>query len=277
MGELMRTRFVVAAALVVAGGLALYLATRDVNRPAPSAARVNATYVTMAAYQRELARSTGQDRRIVLDRMIMDILFREQAQALHLGGGDGEMSRAELDQLRQRVLDTLVTPAELAVSDGEIEGYFRDHPAQFLVDEAMQVHGIFTSTNAPGDPQARARKALALLTAGTPFAEVASRYSDHPSKANGGDMGALAHGQLPAVVEDAVLQLAAGQTSGVLASPGGFFIIRVDALARQSQRTLASVREQIRAQLSLGRLEQTRRLAEEQLRQRAKIEIYVGS
>jgi peptidyl-prolyl cis-trans isomerase SurA len=84
-----------------------------------------------------------------------------------------------------------------------------------------------TTARTPEEARARLAEARAALEAGTPFEEVARRYSDDPSAAlNGGDLGLVAPGQLVPAFEDAAFALAPGETSGVVETPYGVHLIR---------------------------------------------------
>ena len=81
-------------------------------------------------------------------------------------------------------------------------------------------------------PQAR--------SAGSKFAQLASRYSDDPgSKSQGGSLGLSGRGQFVPAFEDAAWQLAPGGVSAVVKSQFGYHIIRRPPLAevRDSFRT----------------------------------------
>jgi peptidyl-prolyl cis-trans isomerase SurA len=73
----------------------------------------------------------------------------------------------------------------------------------------------------------KAEKARAELGSGMDFAKVAAGYSDAPDAMQGGAMGWRAEDRLPEIFAAAAKGMKAGETSGVLRSPGGFHVIKL--------------------------------------------------
>jgi peptidyl-prolyl cis-trans isomerase SurA len=82
-----------------------------------------------------------------------------------------------------------------------------------------------TQTRTKAEASARIGQAQQALDAGTPFEEVAKRYSDDSTAAIGGDLGWVAPGQLIPTFEDALFALAPGQRSAPVETPYGFHLI----------------------------------------------------
>lgn len=91
------------------------------------------------------------------------------------------------------------------------------------LEKAIQADETLNAEN-----RKKAEAALADLTAGKPFKEVALAYSEDPSvKTTFGDRGMMGRGLLPAEVEAAAFALKDGQTSGVVKSVYGYHVLRV--------------------------------------------------
>lgn len=85
----------------------------------------------------------------------------------------------------------------------------------------IQASHILVST------EAEARDILAKLKAGSDFAELARQYSiDEASRADGGDLGVFAKGDLLPVFDDAAFKLKPGEFSGIVKSDLGYHIIK---------------------------------------------------
>lgn len=77
--------------------------------------------------------------------------------------------------------------------------------------------------------KAKAEDVLKQVQAGGDFAELAKKYSQDSSAANGGDLGFFGKGQMVKPFEDAAFGLQPGQVSGIVKTDYGYHIIKVTA------------------------------------------------
>lgn len=85
-------------------------------------------------------------------------------------------------QMRNRLYREEVVE-KVAVSPDEVRAYYDEHPDEFFVPERRRLSIIRTSSYSD------IQEAHSLLRQGEPFAEVASRFSDHQSANRGGSIG----------------------------------------------------------------------------------------
>ncbi|MDR2076884.1 MAG: SurA N-terminal domain-containing protein [Desulfovibrio sp.] len=160
-----------------------------------------------------------------------------------------------------------LTPALLAagyeVSEEETAAYYADKASSFALPARYKVRHIFLEVpeKAPEDAAARAEarmaEILARLKAGGDFAALAGEFSEDDSSKNaGGDLGWLEEGRiaLPGV-EEALAGLSPGEISGVLASPFGRHLFKLEDKAAAARRPLDEVRAEIRETLALRKAE----------------------
>jgi len=132
----------------------------------------------------------------------------------------------------QRLIDREVTN-RVTVTDAEIEYVMRQLAAGGQADQEFNIAHIFITVPEAASPVAiqaareTAEKALAALSAGEPFGQVAATYSQSNDALRGGELGWRKAGQLPDIYLDALKKLEAGQTSGVLRGPNGFHIVKL--------------------------------------------------
>jgi parvulin-like peptidyl-prolyl isomerase len=224
--------------------------------PEPLALTVNGQPVTLAAYERELARcqagkaSAGFDAADCPDKVRQQLI--EQAVEEQGAAAAGlSVSEADVDAAMARITAGLggETAFEgwLAANlydSGEFRAALRADLLRASLtaqvtgavgDTAEQVHAmeILVPT------EATARDLLAQLQGGKDFATLALAYSrDLSSRAAGGDLGWFPRGLLTVPeVEQAAFSLQPGETSGVIHSSLGYHIVQV--IEREPSRPLS--------------------------------------
>lgn len=132
------------------------------------------------------------------------------------------------------------------ISDEEIQRFWVAQRASLGTRPANLTLQQVTIEPTPSDSakaaaQAEALDVLRQLREGAEFEVLARRFSDDPgTRERGGDLGWFRTGQMVPQFEQVAFALRPGQTSGVVESPFGFHIIRVDK-ARGSERSARHV------------------------------------
>ncbi|HEY8967371.1 MAG TPA: peptidylprolyl isomerase, partial [Candidatus Methylacidiphilales bacterium] len=140
-------------------------------------------------------------------------------------------------------------PDNIVVSPYRVEQYYQDNTAQFTQEEQVKLSIIFLRK--PDDParaeQARkmAEEILFKLDSGSDFAEIAKSYSEGPRRADGGDLGWVKRGDLRKELVDVAFSLRPGQTSRVVPSDDGYYIVRVEETKRPRVSSMNEVRASI--------------------------------
>ena len=131
-------------------------------------------------------------------------------------------------RLREREVDNRV-----AVSEAEIDNYLSSPQRSSAAEEYLLNHILLrvpeqASPETLSKVRARAEEALAQLRIGAPFAQIAASYSDAPDALTGGSLGWRTAERLPSLFVDTVAKMQPGEVSGVLRSPAGFHIVKLD-------------------------------------------------
>lgn len=139
------------------------------------------------------------------------------------------------------------------VSPGEAEQYFKDHPAEFVQKEQVELWCI---TLKKGDEAVRKgimdegvkRKAgelVAQLKKGKNFEELAEHNSEDANASNKGSLGFVPRGSLVADLDQVLFSLPENSVSEVLETEQGYHIFKVGKKRPASKKTFEEVRDQI--------------------------------
>jgi parvulin-like peptidyl-prolyl isomerase len=174
----------------------------------------------------------------------------DRVYARILSGGDfADIARAVSDaptgrrggQIGAFAPGTLDPNFELTIaglSVGEVSPPFRTRfgwhvVRRELIDE-VRVRSILIATQGASSLQkvrpisvarSRAESALKQLREGASFDEIALRYSDDPTRKQGGDLGFIARGQMVPAFEQAAFGLQPGELSDLVDTPYGVHIL----------------------------------------------------
>ncbi len=128
-----------------------------------------------------------------------------------------------MNTLRGRVMAQVISP-DVVVTDKTLKAYYDTHTDEFR-DEEFRLQQIFIS-NKTVNAQQKIFTAYSLLKQGTPFEEVAKKFSEDPSASQGGDIGYVKKGDLVPGLREAIGALAPGGYTDILTTPYGFHILR---------------------------------------------------
>jgi foldase protein PrsA len=146
------------------------------------------------------------------------------------------MFRVRLNLLSDKIR-TKVTKAKSKVSDAQIASYYNQNKSRFATPERRDLRIILTKT------QAQANAALASIKHGQSFASVAKRVSiDQASKAQGGVLLGVIHGQQAAELDAAVFAAPPHKLEGPVKTPFGFYVFQVQKDTPASQQSLAQAK-----------------------------------
>ncbi|HEY3450273.1 MAG TPA: peptidyl-prolyl cis-trans isomerase [Myxococcales bacterium] len=112
--------------------------------------------------------------------------------------------------------------ARVAVTDPEIDAYYKDHAEDFAQPEQVRAAQIVVKS------AEEARRILYKIRGeGMSFDEAARRWSLSPDAKVGGDLGFFKKGVMPAIFDQTCFALQKSQVSEVVASEYGFHLFKV--------------------------------------------------
>lgn len=180
--------------------------------------------------------------------------------------------------LRMRLMRQEIK-SKILVSDQDIGEYYNQHRDEYEGKEAVRIKQILLLAPPHADKETRAkimekaRQIQKRAISGESFDTLAAAYSQDPAAAQGGDLGFIEKGGMIPEVETVVFSLPLNQVSNVIESRLGFHIIKVLDKRGAGLKSLANVREEIKAKLEEGKLEKKYDEWIAQLRKRSHIEI----
>jgi peptidyl-prolyl cis-trans isomerase C len=181
----------------------------------------------------------------------------------------------------QRYLDG-VRAAVPAVSDEELAAYYRENEDRLTFPEQVRVRHILLTWKPLGTNDDRAAirgqmvPILERARSGEDFAALAQEHSDdRDTKRKGGDTGFFHRGQMVPAFEKAAFALAPGEVSGMVETPFGVHILRLEQRRAARLLPLDEVREKLRDHVRRERMDAAVKEEVARLRAAAEIKILV--
>jgi parvulin-like peptidyl-prolyl isomerase len=253
--------------------LALVLTAGCRKSEGPVLAEVGSTQVTTADVQVRLEQmpqayqqygASAEGRRQFLKLIVREKTLLEQAKKEGIARepsykaavkrykdeADARLKEYQDNLLVESLIRKLQTK-ELAITDTDVEQYYKEHRAEYDKPLEVQASHILVSTAED------AENALRRLKAGEPFEQVARQMSKDPATgARGGRLDPFRRGMLVPEFEEAVFRMRNGEVSAPVKTHFGFHIIRKLAQRELPPQSFDAVKEEIRARLQKQKFEQ---------------------
>jgi peptidyl-prolyl cis-trans isomerase SurA len=232
-----------------------------------------------------------------VDNQITDIIANDYNNDRSAFIKSIEAQHMTYSQFRDKVRERIIVQAmsnrkkqeQLLVSPYKMEQYYKEHMDDFKLPDQIKLRMLLikrtnagatnatdtATTPAATDPRRKlAEEILAKLDAGDKFEELAKLYSEASEAQKGGDWGWVGRDSLRKELNEIAFTLKAGQHSGIIETPDGYYILFVEAVKPAYVQPLAAVRDDIEKIL---REEMRSKMQEEwvkQLRSKAYIKIF---
>ncbi len=231
---------------------------------------------------KELNIEVGEDE---IEAAIGDVLLQNQltrdelTEALKLQGMSFEVYRRNLREqiLRFKLLGREVK-SKVDVTHQEILDYFREHIEDYRQKPMLHLARItFPLPDKPtpariDEVRALANEARSRLNQGEDFFAVQLAYAAE-QRAEGGDMGTFAEGELTPAFDRAIKDLAEGQVSELVETPDGLHLFKVLSRQAGSVRQFDAVKDEISKTLTEQKTDAAFKTWAEGLRKTAYIDI----
>lgn len=183
--------------------------------------------------------------------------------ALAARGISFEDYKAQLkEQLERLRLISVEVRSKIQINEKDVQEYYKEHADTFQVDEAFRVRQIFFAVPADAGQaqkagiEKKAERVLNEVKGGADFAELAKKYSDDPSGRDGGDLGFLKRSDLIQAIDKALSGLKPGDVSGLIKTPAGIHIMKLEEFRAGQVRDFDSVKGEIENRLYQAKSEE---------------------
>jgi peptidyl-prolyl cis-trans isomerase SurA len=178
--------------------------------------------------------------------------------------------------------------AKMNISKEEEEKYYDEHKSELEHPEEIRLSEILISTEKNGSPdlstndatlqaaKAKADDLLVQIHKGAKFEDIAKKYSNGPSAAQGGDLGYFKRGALSKQLEDVTFAMKAGDVSNVIRTRQGFVILKVSDHQKAGIPSLEEVEPKLQDAIYMEKLQPALRAYLTKLREDAFIDIKPG-
>lgn len=161
---------------------------------------------------------------------------------------------------RRRIQYATVNPRDFTrpATDADVEKFYTEHAAEFETPRQVRASHILIRVPETGgseaEDSARAKVAdlIRRVKGGEDFAKLARERSEDPgSKANGGELGFVAKGEMVGPFEQALFALAKGEvTAEPVRTPFGFHAVKALEIREGGKKALKEVAPRIRERLA---------------------------
>lgn len=219
-------------------------------------ARIDDEVITVSDFEREIEKlplnmkmllTNEKAKREFLERLITRRILVREAKREKIE--DTKEFEERLKDLREQLLiEALLRKrinVEANVTEDEMRAYYERNKQAFQKGGEINTRHILVKT------QEEAREIQKRLIAGEDFVELAKKYSIDPNaRVTGGELGFHPRGTLLPEYEEAAFKLKrVGEISGIVKTPLGYHIIRLEGVKGSSYIPFEEVKELIRQQI----------------------------
>ena len=182
--------------------------------------------------------------------------------------------------LTEEVIRREVGP-RIRISREEVKKYYDEHQKDFHRLEQVFLREIFVTTEGKSEEELpalekKANDLIERVKRGEDFGELAKRFSDGSTAAQGGELGVFERGQLAKDFEDVVFKMNRGQMTEVIRTSTGFLVLRVEQRYEPGLQPLEKVEIEIQNRIYGERMQPELRAFLKQLREESYVMLKAG-
>jgi peptidyl-prolyl cis-trans isomerase SurA len=181
--------------------------------------------------------------------------FSDRVTLMKTLQAQGETFESFRKGVREQAIETFMrsknVAQEIVISPYKIETYYQAHLDDFKMEDEIKLRMIVLNKTSTDDTNTvnRAREIREEITRGTPFADMATIYSQEPQRNQGGDHGWIVRSVLRPEFSEVVGKLAPGKVSDVVDLPESCCLLLVEESHPAHVKPLNEIRDDIEKNL----------------------------
>jgi peptidyl-prolyl cis-trans isomerase D len=192
-------------------------------------------------------------------QMFKDVKVTPEALEAFFQKDPSKYKLPEQRQVRYVIIDADQVRAQVKVDDAELRQYYAQHLSDYRVPDRVKVaHILFKTTGKTPAEVATIEKTAAdvlnQIRAGGNFGELAKKYSEDSTAAQGGELGWIVRGQTVKEFEDTAFSLKPGTISGLVKTIYGIHILKIEDRQIAHLQSFDEVKDSIRTDLEKQRM-----------------------
>ncbi|MBW2037418.1 MAG: SurA N-terminal domain-containing protein [Deltaproteobacteria bacterium] len=183
------------------------------------------------------------------------------------------------EQLLQIKLVNIEVKSKIAITAKEIQDYYQRHKNEYQSRKKYHLRTILIGVPSSATPDQklsalnRIEAVVAEFKKGASFENLARRYSEDITAADGGDLGLFSLRELSPQFQQAVRKMKEGEISPVLETPHGYQVLMLQKVIELPGKTLKEARIEIQEKLFRNMVEKKYKAWLKSLRERSYIKI----
>jgi len=244
----------------------------------PVVAEVNGATITLDEFKKEIENlppylkpmtETMDGRKEMLETMVIREMILQEAAKEKID--ESPQVKEKLADLRKRLIVEAYLKKKVeekaSITDDEIKKFYEENKDKFKHGEQIRASHILVKD------EKKLAEAQEALKKGTPFEEVAKKYSTDGAAAKGGDLGWFGKGSMLPEFEKAAFALKEGEISAPVKTKFGTHLIKLTGKRAAGSLPLEEVKDQIRQALLPQKQKEVFEKVKDELKKSAKYSI----
>ncbi len=178
-------------------------------------------------------------------------ILREQGLSL------SELKDRAKRQIMIRRLHDIEVRSKIVISPSETEEYYKAHPEQFAVDEAVKIRSMTIRKSEEAEQKglldelamSQIKELRQEVLAGEDFAELAKKHSQDTRAKEGGLSHWVKHGEMIPEIDKVIFETPTGSVTEVIETPLGYHFFKIEERKESEKKSFEEVREAIQGML----------------------------